>query len=408
MSFITAIGSTDLATPLEVAQRFANATKSVTADSLIEYSAPARLSPIVVIDQSAINVDPVMTRAVLQTMLSIYTSCYLTAISMDMNIGNINVHRLLDKFATDRDLIRAAGSSDYFTMQGADHIIKESDDSLGYISMEAIDYTKGALPRDWSKRATAPVTMDALTRNGFSMEAAIGTDDEPLVGAGNTSRDTRKELIEDSNLAVGKLIEVPLQAGENSVTMMVAAQILPSVMPSNQIIDITRYNSLDKSFTGRWHQMRAGEIRAVKDWIMNLDLIEADRKALLADKTGTLLAVRSRRAKNIFAALVSGRASPNAISSMMVVTKQTAIQMETMLKGKLDNPRVLKRFWETNVLMMLVVIDTDMERLTIYMRGVVSPSDHTFDDIKGNAKNPNGVDMDSVLKAYKLGNSITL
>jgi hypothetical protein len=49
-------------------------------------------------------------------------------------------------------------------------------------------------------------------------------------------------------------------------------------------------------------------------------------------------------------------------------------------------------------------VDTVRESFTIYSRGIEDEVDQTFHHIKGNAKNPKGVDINAVIDAYKAGN----
>ena len=128
----------------------------------------------------------------------------------------------------------------------------------------------------------------------------------------------------------------------------------------------------------------------------------------MADRTGTLLSIRSKRTKGIWAALVSGQASPNAVSTMSIVSKQTAEQMEMALKGKFRSARTRDEYFKSNTSMMLIVVDTVMERFTIYQRGIADAGTYTLDDIKNSTKRTGVQDIESIMKAYKLGESPSL
>lgn len=367
------IDANALSTPIEIASRLTEALRSATADSLPEYTAPTRLSPVVLIDKKVLDVDAALIKALLQTLLSVYSAHYLQAVNMELNVGDVNVTKILDKFSTDRDILRAAASSNY-------------------LSMESLSDHLGNLPNFLKGNTDVP---------------------EPRTfGAGEGSAGSHKDNIatinDESNIAVGKVIEVKVFSGEHSITIPVTVSIVPKSIDSQDLVDITAYGSTDKSWSGRWHSWRSGEIRFVKDYLLCLDLIEADRRSLMADKTGTLLTIRSKRTKNILAALVSGRASPNAISTIVIVSKSTAEQMEMALKGKFKNPHTREEYFKTNTAMMLVVVDTTMERFTIYQRGIADVGMYTLDDIKVNSKRGNTPDIESIMKAYKLGEAPTL
>lgn len=402
-------------TPLEMANFAAKSISSLTSQSLPEYTAPTRLAPVVLVDRKVRDVNEEMLRALLQTLLSIYTAHYLRAIQLD--IAGAHAIKILDKFATDRDIKRSLGTSDWLT------------EGREYLGLEALEHPKHSLPTDWSairkdfgQEGLISIHEDDLQDEGFEMEASKifkrgqdHVDQKDRVPGGDKNDAAYKEIQEDSNLAVGKLIEVRMTTrdteGKSSGTIGIPVQatLMPSMISPSDIITITQNNSLDKTMKGRWHGMRSGQLRFVRDYLLNLDLIEQDKKALMADKTGTLLKARNKRLKNIIAALGSGRASPNAVSSMMIVSKETARQMEVAMGGKkLRSPRVRQEYFKGNVLMALVVVDPVMERFTIYQRGIADAADYTFADIKNNNKKAGGVDLESVLKAYRLGDTAPL
>jgi len=234
---------------------------------------------------------------------------------------------------------------------------------------------------------------------------------EPLVGSGKPSADNDKtihNIMDDSNLSVGKILDVKLVQGDQTITMPVSVVLNTKVIESDDFVSICKVNHQDKTFMGRWHKWRSGEISFIKDYLLCLDLIEADKKALLADKTHSLLSMRSKRYKGVMATLLSGYASPNAVSTMIIISKDTANKVEITMRGSFKSHTVREKYFDSNSTMMLVVVDTKMERFTIYQRGISDYSEYTLDDIKHNDKKPNGVDIDSVLKAYQLGNAANI
>ena len=360
-----------------MAGRVSDALADASADSLPEYTAPTRLSPIVMIDRKVMDVDQGLLTALLQTLTSVYAAHYLQAISISMNIGDVNVLGLLDKFSTDRSLLRAAGSSKWGT---------ESLD---------LDSTELPIEANWNLEGFI-----------FNREQS----DNDLGSSGKSNDKTIKTIEDESNLLVGKLIEVKLQSndGKKEISIPVSINLVPKSIASDDLVSIVSHNSIDKSMAGRWHQWRAEEIEFLPDLLLNLDLIEADRKALDADRDGTLGVARSKRTKNILATIISGQMSPNAVSTMVIVSKETAFEMEKALGGKLKSSRVRDNYFRSNTAMMLVVVDMASERFTLYQRSIDDFGRYTLEDIKKNGNNSNGTDIEAVLKAYNLGNAPTL
>lgn len=219
---------------------------------------------------------------------------------------------------------------------------------------------------------------------------------------------TFKSILDKTDLVVGKQLEVRFRANDRDVTIPVIITLVPKVIQSEDYIKINENSAVDTTIFGRWHQWRSGEIRFVQDYLLCQDLIKKDKDAMIADKTGTLGNIKSKRTKNILAAVISGDASPNAVSAMVIITKQTAKDLEFVIKGKLSSPTVRDRYFNGNSTMMLVVVDPTYERFTMYLRGIADPCEYTLDDIKSNGTKANGVDINDVLKFYKMGSAPTL
>ena len=367
-----------IVTPLEIAQHVAAAIGDMAGTSLTEYTAPARLTPIVLIDSRLLVLDQTQIKSLEQTMLSIYAGYYLQAVNMAMNVGNVKVSRILDQFSTDRSLTNAVNSYNNWSNEA----LLEDSIELPTYTME--DENGGLVPH--------PLAV-SLGKNGE--KAGKPQDNDKAIHI----------ITDESNLAVGKIIDVKLQEGEHTVTIPVTVALNPKAISPEDFLAICRANTIDKSWTARWHQWRSGEIRFVQDYLLAQDLIEADKRALLADTKGSLLSVRSKRTKGILATLITGYASPNSVSTMIIISKQTSKDLEYILKGKLSNTHVREQFFNNTSSMMLVVLDPEMERFTMYQRGIADYKEHTLEDVKGNDKKANGVDIGNVLKAFQKGSA---
>lgn len=377
-----------LQTPLEVAQQVSGAIQAIQSPTLAEYTAPTRLAPIVLIDKRVLGMDAEHVRSLEQTALSIYCAYYLQAVNLAMTVGNVKVMRLLDQFSTDRSLINAAGNSMFW----AGESIKENQCSFPGYSLEH----DSMFPHEHT--ADSSWAPPSFARPMEHTKAKASDNDKAI-----------HNITDESNLVVGKILDVKLTEGDNSITIPVSVTLNPKGIDSEDFLAICKANSTDHSWMARWHQWRSGEIRFVKDFLLAQDLIDANKKALMADKTHSLLSIRSKRTKGIFSALISGYASPNAVSTMIFISKQTANDMELTLRGKLHNHHVREQYFQNSSTMMLVVVDAIMERFTIYQRGIADYREHTFEDIKGANKKTNaGGDIESILRSYKLGASASI
>jgi len=139
-----------------------------------------------------------------------------------------------------------------------------------------------------------------------------------------------------------------------------------------------------------------------------MDLLEADKRALIADKTGTMLEDRRKFNKGLISAVISGDVSPNAVSRIIVVSQQTAKELEYTIGGQLNKAATRERYFASNYTASLVVVDMEMERFTIYEKGINDFSVYTFDDIKSYKDKTNTNNLEDAFKAAKLGLKTTL
>jgi len=363
---LSAIAGADLSL-LSIAAQSANQFASMSNGSLTEYTKPTQLNPVVLIDKRVLGLDPKQVSSLMQTLLSIYCGYYLSAVNIAMSVDSVRVMQVLDQFSTDRTVMHAAELS-------------------RWTGLNSIDDTAHYLP----SYGTEALGDQSSSQKSFEFDKTI------------------HNITEESNLAVGKLLDVKLREGNNTVSIPVVCRLNPKSIEPDDFLFIAKSNSADLNFGTRYHQWRSGEISFFRDFLLCQDLIEADKKAILADKTGLLSKARSKKINDALASLASGYGSPNSISTMVIISKQTASDLELVLKGSLKDTHVRNKYFENNFTMMLIVVDTRMERFTMYQRGIDHYGEYTLDDIKQNSKKANGVNIDDIMRAYNLGNAAQL
>lgn len=386
-----------LRTPMEAAAIFAGALHNVKSNTLAEYTKPTRLEPTALIDKNLLStLSPEHMAALEQTMLSVYSGLYLVAMSITMKIGEVTPMQILTQFSTDRDLVLAAGTSAYWGLQS----LTDNFTSIPS-SKELAEFTETTIsnPSFSLESLTIEDHLEYLEKHGIhSGEAKQSVDVDKTI----------HNITDESNLVVGKILNIPIGYGDKSTTIQTTVTLRPKSIPSDALVTIFKHNSRDLSWAGRWHEMRSGKISFFKDWLLNLDLIDEYRKGLHQDKTNTLMNLRSTRSKNIWAALISGRASPNAISAMIFMSKSTATEIQQEIGLKLSSFHDREKMFEGTASAWIIVVDPIRESFTIYSRGIEDSTDQTFYHIKSNNKNPKGVDINQVLNAYKLGSTSTM
>jgi hypothetical protein len=386
-----------LSTPMTAAAALAAGLHNAQSNTLAEYTRPTRLEPRALVDRRLIDrLTPEQMVALEQTMLSVYAGLYMCAISLTCKVGNISPMQVLGQFGTNRSLVEAAGNSVYWAYESL------SSDLMSLpTSAELTTHLYSSLPEPSIGMEglgnIAEETLKVHERNGVN--TATGGIKESF-----DSDKTIHNIVDESNLVVGKILNIPITSGNTTVTIQTTVTLRPMSVQGPDLVTIFKHNSRDVSFSARWHQARSGEIAWGKDWLCNMDLFEEYRKGLYADKTGILMNLKSTRSKNIWAAIISGKASPNAISAMTFMSKETAMNVQQETGYKFSHFSDREKLFEGTSMAWFIVVDTVRESFTIYSRGIEDEVDQTFHHIKGNAKNPKGVDINAVIDAYKAGN----
>lgn len=335
-------------------------------DSLIQYTQPCRVEPMVLIDQT-LQHEPAISDA-LHVLSSIFTGYYLQAVSLMTTVNGVQVISKLDPLNPNRKPLTSAAYS-------------REDYAL-------------SLPSFASKNEAVASNLVA------SIEAA---DVQPKraspAGAPLAQSQSVSEVVKDaSNLVVGKIVEVKIKDGNGEYVMPITIRLIPLMSSSTLIKAILGSGAYKFNMKERWHQWRAGEISLVGDLIFCNDLIVRHRKLLNQDTHGFYAETMARRGRNVVSAVLSGQPSVATASNMIVMSARTAVELERELGGKLNDFKIREDAMSATSLMLMVVIDPDYERVTVYSRSIPQASSLAIRDLKTLNKG-NGPDITEIMKA---------
>lgn len=356
-------------TTLATVGKIADLMRSAKSDSLIEYTKDTRVEPLVILDQSLRN-QPYITDA-LHTANSIFAGYYLQAVAITTNVGNIDVVRLLGKLGTDRSLTSSAAS--------------------GLSRIASLESYKDAVP-----------TVSVEGRRDGIIPGSRRRDRDQR--GSKVSSDEHVKLQDAANLAVGKLLSVSIKENGQEANVDVAIRLKVKTTGTDAIVNIMLGKAIDTSARTRKLQYDVGELQFWKDIIFCSDVIAAERKGMLADHDGTIEKLANRRSKNRLSGFLSGEMSVNNASAMMVVSTTTARRMEQAMNGELKKFKDRERMFENTLSMILMVVDTEWEQITIYHRSIEEPTKLSVKELKSLNKGT-GPDVAEILKAYQMGNS---
>lgn len=338
--------------------------------SLADLARPARVEPLVIVDATLQN-QPFM-EDIMKMSLTSFTAYYMQAVSMIQNVGRIDTLKVFDSLNPNRSI------GDFGIK---DAVFSAEDYNDGLPAM-------GAFTQRSERRLLATISQEAdaeITEGGQGM---------------SVSDKSVEKLYEIDNLSVGKLIQVELRDGDQKAKIPVLIRLIPTAVPSRSLIHIFTAGGR-QTFGERYQLWRAGQISLVRDLILGIDLLDDHRKALINDKSGTMMAITDRRRNNVQKAALTGAVSMADASNIAIVTKETAIQMGQALYGKLSNMAVRNKIFDNSYLLMLVIVDDFHERVTVYHRGMELATDYSFKEIK-TAEKGKGPDITELFKSFTM------
>ena len=384
--------------------------------SLSEYTRMARVCPRVLIEEGLRGLPYI--GELLHTNCNIFAGYYLTAVSMMADINGVSVLERLERLNPDRDPVRYTvhkfGKTQFGTEDYQDSSLSVESFATGLPTKAKQQRMVALESMAWDDSRGRYVRASVLAA---SLEAAGPKDsskpdekdgkkgegkDSRQIEVGNRARDAIVSVNENNNLGVGKILEVSLTNRGETISIPVTLTLAVGTTDSESLSHILGLWKRDYKFKERWHGMRSGELKFWREFVFMQDIIENQRKALIRDKSGYLSSMMAQSTKNTAAAAISGSASVATASSTIMVSAETARQIELECGFKFDDYGSRQRVFESTFAMLLFVVDTEWEMVKIYHRGIEHPTRLTIKELKSAGKG-NGPDIAEILKAYQLG-----
>lgn len=387
-------------TASEVVDRLQVLMKGPGGSSLIEYTQVARVEPVTLVDTRIMH-QPYIGD-VLQTLSSVFAGYYLQAIALSTNVGNVNTLRLLDKLNPNRS--PKGRVFDYMlTMEAYQHRLPRPSDVSDF-GLEN-DGSDGDLndmfdPRR-RRRDDRGGRENDRQRDNRQDNASDGITDRSM--SVNFGRDTVKMVQEVNALSVGKLLEVTIKDGDRSAVFPISLRLMVSAATPDVLTHTLAVGSaVDKKMKERFHAWRSGQLRFIRDLIFCQDLIDDHRRNLIRDKSGNYQRTLERRNKNRLTAVITGTPSLATASNLYVISEQTAKELENKIGGKLMDFKTRESVFKETYGMILTVVDTEWEQVTMFHRSIDAPTMFSIKELK-RINRGTGPDVMEILRAYQMG-----
>jgi hypothetical protein len=366
---------------------------SMQINSLADLTRPARVEPLVIIDQTLVG-QPYMLD-LMKMAASQFAGYYLQAVNLILGVGRIDTLKVLDQLNPDRSL--GIGGSDPTKNMYSGEMFNSNVYSRGLPSMEAFEQRvrPGLLFAMESFDDAKEIQGEVVSRT--PNPPAGGKDDKTPVQAGMSSGDTK--IYENESLVVGKLLNVELVGKDGAKGKLpVLIRLIPAEVPPNSLVHMFGAGGRD-SWAHRFFMVQTGQIGFWKDFVLGQDMIDEHFKALMNDKSGVLKAVTDRRRNNTGKAIQTGRVSLADASNISIVSAETLRKATDKLHGKIEQLSVRKAIFDNSYLLMLIVVDERWDRVTVYHRGLDLESKYRLADVKASEKSK-GPDITDLFKMF--------
>lgn len=399
------------------------------SDSLVDFTSVGRVEPIVLIEQNALHLDCI--GEVQQSLLSIFAGYYLQAASLMNTIGNVRVLERLDALNPNRSPVNAGLSSWLVATESYEKglpfpsneklklSIESGMGSLGGAQVKqnpnaGLNTGAGGVGTGGKSNGNTAGAMGGMGMSNKADATGAGSDTvnktygSPSGDVKSLAKDIGRTMTELANLSVGKSYEINISDGQHSIPVQINIRLIASTLPSPDMIHILATGSDDNSFKERWHGWKMGKLSFWKDLVFCNDLIDKHRTDLMKDKTGTLSNIGRTNFGNAVTSVITGQPSIASSSNMVVLTKDSAEQLELELEGKLNKFDIRQRMMKKTSLMIMAVIDeVDYNTVTFYHRNIAQPTVVRIKDLKASSKG-SGPDIGEILKALMSGHAPAL
>lgn len=215
---------------------------------------------------------------------------------------------------------------------------------------------------------------------------------------------------DSGTIPTGRLLELKFAADKGrELSINVLVQLFPIIIRPSVATQFVKLDAL-ASFGQRWLQWRVGEI-TLMDFIFSLDLIRQRRSVIRQDTDNVLtdyindrLKKEGRRWKRLFdilGGLTSGKRTPvsnNLASSIMVFSEDTVLRAKAQTGFDLHNKEDRAKYFSKTFSLMIFVVDTTYNKVTLYLNGLDIKGEYSFDQFKPKGQNN---DVTEIMKAIQ-------
>lgn len=381
--------------------------RSSAASSWADVSKALRVEPVTIVDERCLHL-PYLTD-ILYTATATSAAYYLQAVAVQGTVGKLDVVRTLDGLNPNRDTVSNVGFmiGDVAAVAMQDTSSKlvmydraKLQEHFNNISREDFDLLN-ANRRTHSMEAT-PLELAAKAKGSVlsKIEEDVAAN---MTDTGSVSTTDLKSVTDIANLSVGALISVELADGNEKKKLPVSIRLIVSGIKVPILKSIFTSASKNESIKERYHMWRAGQISFIRDLILCQDILDQDIKNRIEDKSGAWREMKERQSRNRLNTILSlgMRPSVGQAANIYVISKETLMECESAMGGKISNPTVRSKIFGNTMMFLLYVVDTRKEVVECWHRNQGTSTIHSIKEMRLNSKEKSAsIELNDAFRAY--------
>lgn len=317
------------------------------------------VEPILIVSKDTMHIDEL--DKMIETQVDIFSSYYMQAFHILSTVYNLPNSAIIDILGTDNGGLKRVIDKGAKAALGTE----EAVDYLGdLLSTEEIVISSEAVSKVSVLKDEEGTLRSMLTRN---LEITI-----PVTNA-------------DGSIAKHTIL----------LPITVKAHIIFTDI--NQILNMLKPNSIDKTFSYRLDEYKSGGI-SLSDLLFAGDIINEYKENKIKDKDQLLNVIAERTiSANSKALSHGGVAGYEKYYNMIIVSADDKIRLDKHINGDLFKEKYKQKLLEQGKAMTITVMDEDYERAVVLTKDIRGKSDVSFKSLS--KRKDSKVDLGEMMKA---------
>jgi hypothetical protein len=206
------------------------------------------------------------------------------------------------------------------------------------------------------------------------------------------------EMSEYRPLAVGRTVDASVTIDGNQLTFPLTFRQTPVSVTSKDLQNIFEAARPEDGWKARMVMARSGEL-TTPELLGGEDVIKREFKLRKNDTSGYYTEVTERESKNRMAALRTGVISMNSQANTIILTSETARNIELELGVRFDSSGIDK-IRKAVLANTIIVVNQDLGVFTFYYSGNNMPEEWTQRQITVTSKRDTSMDLTSLAKLF--------